>query len=1215
MRKFLIVGCGGSGAKTQAYMMDQLKALIRTLDPSRTELPKAWQFVSIDVPIQPEPGPSGLPNVQQAGGHYIGIGSTQPYSTFDSAVTSELASNGGLKEVATWGPSSPTSIHTPVSDGAGQYRCLGRMLTIPSLKRIQEGLSRALDQMNTAEAVNELNELNYKITGKSSNAHNTAPAILVISSMAGGAGASMFLDVCRVLSTLPNAKPEHTGVFMMTPEVFEQLPREQMVGAWPNSLAMFGEVFATQTGAATANDAALFEALGVHGGNRHSTFARLFPIGNRMGSDKARFGDGSSTAVYRGLGRALSALMYSDKASDSFVTYSLANTGSPDALRQYLGWAHTSTLKWDGLPWGSLGYAQLSMGRDKYAEYSAQRLARAAFDRLLKGHVDPTNLATAEEQLKARIDERFPRVLEKLLINPEFRYQEVTNASIAGWLQNTFSQQLYSGVAEAETWIGSALPRPVDGQKTNEWASEIENRMANPEFDRRLRDILDRKAYAAVYEFADWFTDAVIAQAESELSQVGVPYLEAIVAQLSVIIQQKLSNGMNMLLGSYSMMSPSAKPSSADMILQPLTGNKRIHNGEAIVDQLKVAYREQLTNYMTIALAKVLLPVLDDFRVGVLARLQREVEKAHMDLAEASRKKDAQLNLADVSTTDPVAWPTDRDEKISDRFRGSSNEILITEVDNFPADYEQQLIETVRVQDEHIQDLAQASRVAARAVIAGKWETTDAIKAPENTLAAKKRENTRVNRAGWVSKHLQVSPHDFSEMRESSTAVFAALIRPDDLLERARMWINRPGYHFERFIAADLRSYMTRDENIADSEYNARIQRLRSAFHKALFLARPLAAVNSAMVQLVHNTSVTNRYTFSEIPFQYLDASEELLNEIKGMADIDPNTLSVFENSLTDAKKIQRIDIFGSYPNYSPIVFSSLLPHIANDWASRINKANFWQMRRTRSLAAALPLSVDERKAMVAGWILGVATGRIYIHNQEQENAQAYIYDGSQWLAFPAPMLTGPSQMRNRIDWMPVVLESILLAYAESHNKDNGGQLAQSLRPYWALRGIFDNSVESPTNAGGGVRHPAVDTIAHFLRTGEKPAEQGIVGTGVEDRAAMLEDHLKETLKLADNFVPSTSHGFPGAASATKEWAMPPTRMHAAKMPFYRDFAQDVVEMTNLIYSLLPQAKQVATQVVQSPAFDIGFDTTAQGPSFNAGDSNVEFKGFGGGLV
>ena len=60
MHKVLVVGCGGSGAKTLAYMMDQLKTTLAERLPERydspkdVELPRAWQFVSVDVPTVAE---------------------------------------------------------------------------------------------------------------------------------------------------------------------------------------------------------------------------------------------------------------------------------------------------------------------------------------------------------------------------------------------------------------------------------------------------------------------------------------------------------------------------------------------------------------------------------------------------------------------------------------------------------------------------------------------------------------------------------------------------------------------------------------------------------------------------------------------------------------------------------------------------------------------------------------------------------------------------------------------------------------------------------------------------------------------------------------------------------------------------------------------------------------------------------------------------------
>lgn len=98
------------------------------------------------------------------------------------------------------------------------------MLTLQSIPRIRAELKAAMDILEESSTISELNDLNYRITGHQTSAIDSSPVILVVSSMAGGAGASMFLDVCRILSTLPNAKPEHTGVFMLTPEVFENLP-------------------------------------------------------------------------------------------------------------------------------------------------------------------------------------------------------------------------------------------------------------------------------------------------------------------------------------------------------------------------------------------------------------------------------------------------------------------------------------------------------------------------------------------------------------------------------------------------------------------------------------------------------------------------------------------------------------------------------------------------------------------------------------------------------------------------------------------------------------------------------------------------------------------------------------------------------------------------------------------------------------------------------
>lgn len=1182
MKKFLVVGCGGSGAKTQAYMIDQLKAHIRSFDPTLTSLPKAWQFVSVDVPIEPEPGPDGLGNVQVNGGRYVGIGSKEQYRTFDSGITRMLGEKKALGEVATWSDRHPESRTTPISDGAGQFRGLGRMLTLRAIPRIREELRAALNTLEEADTLRELDELNHKITGHHQNSAEASTVILVISSMAGGAGASMFLDVCRILATLPNGKPEHTGVFMYTPEVFENLPAESMVGAWPNALAMFGEAVATQTGASTESDVALFKALGVNAGGSRNTFARLFPIGARMGAKGARFGDGSPNTVYRGLGRSLAALMTSEKSAEAFVAYSLGNTGAPEADRSLFGWASPTDTPWDFMPWGSMGYAQLSMGRDRYAEYSAQRLARTAFDRILTGHMDPRSTDTGEEQLKKRVADRYPDILDQIGLG-QWITERQGPAFIAQWVSYLCGNQAATAAERSRQWLRQQLPT-ADGMKATEWADLVRGKLGDPGNSWYVTSQLDADAYTFVHSFADQFCDMVTAMAEENIASVGLPFVEKVLEQLAKSIREQLVRPLAEYAAQNAHLDPMAVNAATEQLLQPVTGNGAVTNSGSILDNISAQYRGQFLQVFGVHVAAKLHPVLEDFLNNVLKRLSDELRGIHETLEHADRKKDVSVNLADVATDDPVAWPSDREEMISDRFRGSANEILISDVDNFPTDYGNHILHDVQVADPTVADAGQAGLHAAQSVIRGDWNTDGAEKAPKDTLARPAATVVGGNRCGWVSPHLTASPTG-GEERESHPGTFTAKLRPADLLQRSRMWIQRPDYHFHRFISTDLRSYMTQDELTTDVTFDNRMNRLRSAFTTALAQARPLAAVDSAMISRVHHTSESYHYNFSEIPFKANSAAEALRAVLNGTTHLDDATADSLDSSLTQGTKVRHIDVFGSYPNYSPVVFSSLFPHIVKDWNSRTNHDGFWTLRRSRPLAGALPLSKAERQAMVGGWLIGSVTGRIYIQDQGRPTACAYVFDddAQQWVPFPDPLLTTPAQFKAQLDWMPAVIESVLLAYADIQSQDDRGRLAQSLRPYHLLRALYDSNASGPTT--GVTRHPSVDRIADFLRTGTRPG-QAVAGTSVADRYDFFLGQLDQAARNADNFLPGNGPGLPGSQAQGKPWAEVTDRGYASAMPFYRDLAPDVRDITRALKTNLGLARAEAERPVQSgPVF------------------------------
>ena len=1196
MKKFLVVGCGGSGAKTLAFMMDQLKAELRSIDPDRTELPKAWQFVNIDVPLSEEAGPQKLPNVTQNGGHYIGIGARQNYNDFDAGVSETLGRAGKLGEIATWATRNPASNNVKLADGAGQYRAVGRMLTLPHLKEIRQGLKAAVDEMFTQEAILELNDLNYKQTKNDTDTGNDEPVVLVVSSMAGGAGASMFLDVCRVLSTIPNVNPQSTLVYMYTPEIFADIKSDDMAGAWPNSLAMFGEVVAAQMGNSYEHDRAIFEAFDMGSPKEGPTFGRIFPIGSKMGTTGARFGDGSAMSIYRGLGRALAGLMASTTASDSLVSYAIANTPAADGGRRYFGWdkdKQAGGTSWDRLPWGSMGYAQISMGRDRFAEYSSQRLARSAFERLFNGHLDPQNPNAGERQIAEKLQERLPNAFNSITLDASWAQgAPIDSVSVWNWVDRIFGGEARQAADTAAQHLQNFFP-VGQGRKVNEWREEFESNMADPRNEQDIASRLYNAAYDIVYRYANFFSDKTLATVESELAAVGVPYVREMLSKVKNVLTNSdgLMPQLDEISGYYQNTRVLARPEGAEPILSPLTGKGQMTDPTSTVNALVNLYYNQFYNYTLMAIAHQLKDVLRDYADENLFYLKRELADALAVLEKAESKRPETKKLADVRSDEVNAWPTEIDEIVESRFKGAENEIMLTDVNTFIEDYQDQMLRTIQGQKptSDVYNYEQAYPYAVRSVIRGEWESLDATKAPNDTLAPQKRTNDAYsNRAGWVSKSLSHHPLT-GESRESQRAHYHAKIRPSDLLERSRQWINRRDYEFQKFKSVDLRSYLTLTPDINEVEHDERKRRFVEAFRLALSNARPLAAVDDDMVQRIHGKKVQYTYSFSDVPFAELGSEETgiaaKLEAVLNTPEIDEPSRTALGKSLNQSDHIRHIEIFGSYPNYSPITFSSMFSYIARDIEKQDNfDGSWWSERRTRPLVAALPLTKTERQAMVAGWIIGRITGRVFISDPDTDNAAAHIFDDTQggtngWVEFPNPMLISPRRMIRKVDWMTSVLESIFIAYAKVQESGPYG-FASSLYPYQLLRGLFDDGKDFAHS--GASTHPLVHRLAEFLSTGEMPTPDN-PGSSIQDRYETFVAKLDKFVRNADHFVPGYRNSLPGQGRQDKPFAEIRSRENASMTPYYRDLAQDVIEMVPVIRNYLDQAKTAAENPTAQP--------------------------------
>lgn len=1149
MRRFLVVGCGGSGGATLAFMMDQLRSELHAAGVDKVL--SGWQFVHIDVPSAAESGPEGLANVPAQGGSYIGCGPQgSSYAILDGALSQRLAADGALDAIATWAPRNPQEVTNPISAGAGQYRAIGRMITLSKASEIHARLQAAWDALFRVETISEMSTVSVPGMGRFDP--NEPPLVLVVSSMAGGAGASMALDICRLLTLVTGLDPKLMGVFMVTPDIFESLPESARIGVRANALAMLGEIVASQTGAAREHDVRILRALGQHHGDGEPIpFARVFPVGRYIGADRTLFGDGSQYAVYRGLARGLAGLMMSGKASDQFVSYDLGNTASPTGDRDVLGWGISS---WDVLPWGTYGFSSLSMGRDRYAEYAAQRLARSCADKLSFGHLQAGNPASSNEQLDTLLSSQWQAHCNELRMPAAAGDEQARVGILGNWIANgAFPPEAVSSTVNGliERQLRGYLPNP-QGMSAEQWVPVFRQAVMNRRAD--LARACSETAYAMVFSWHREFAEQVERMVGTAAASLGLPYARELIDRLRLHLDSVLAPGIAQL-GAMGPPDIVAIPPQVDAALRSLRGV--MTNADQVLGIALDGFRSTVRRQLYADAAARMADVLRVMGAELLAPLRDALGEAMILLEKARSEPPSDVGLARLSTDQYVAWPSDADELVPSRFAEANNEVLLISSSAFKQRYETDLPKAVGGSNAMI-PLRTAVDDATTRVILGLWQTTGGTAAPGGLI-----ERT----ATWVTRALGTDPEN-GRPRVPSMAQFDVHTRPAELLARARLYVGRPGESFEEFCKVSLRDYV-QGAGASESELVNRRRDIDTKFAEALSLARPLASVNDQALQRVHpGQQVEYRYKFSEIPFAGQPVAETLAEVLRTNPRIDQATKDNYGRSLSDEDSVTRIDIFGSYPNYSPLVFDSVLKPAAQQWAQTAGpgRGAFWRYRRSRPLSASLPMTDAERRTMTAGWFLGQMLGRIQIPASPfTDPVRIYDGDDNQWLSFPNPLLTPPSAFTASYDWLPAVLESSLLAIATSHEPP----VMRSLRPYTVLRALYDSHSQDP--ASGIVELSAAALVREFLKTGTSgPGITSRVGPiaaaqTAEDRQAAAETWLGNVRDVAAQYLPADTPG----ATPDGAFTTVATRSKAAKTPIFRDLAPDVFWATEALIKLL----------------------------------------------
>jgi hypothetical protein len=214
-RKVLLIGLGGSGGKTLRFLK---RDLVDWLESKgwKDGIPQGWQFLHIDSPTTPdglEAGGTPLENRE-----YVGLVSGG--TTLGPLVQKLDGVPGSLAEMTGWRVEPSTAPDVALEIGCGQYRALGRTVGLSFAQAIRQGIQGAMDRMSKVEVGPELDRLYRVVHGTGGGEPTGAPIPIIISSLAGGTGAGLILDVADVLHSMNESWQNLSMGLYYTSDVF-----------------------------------------------------------------------------------------------------------------------------------------------------------------------------------------------------------------------------------------------------------------------------------------------------------------------------------------------------------------------------------------------------------------------------------------------------------------------------------------------------------------------------------------------------------------------------------------------------------------------------------------------------------------------------------------------------------------------------------------------------------------------------------------------------------------------------------------------------------------------------------------------------------------------------------------------------------------------------------------------------------------------------------
>ena len=1087
---FLIIGVGGSGGKTIRAMRQTLQRRLRAKG-WKGEFPEAWQFLEIDTISTQGGGNFSAPLLPA--NQFLGL---VPQAVDYAGLRNQLIQRmpRGEQNLALGGW-LPENTAVPIQKGAGQYRTLGRAVVASQLSQLQQALTRSYGRLSSPGVLEELREVSMKMYGKAEG-QAPLPMALVISSVAGGSGAGIYLDVAEALKSLDASFEKRTQVLLFGPDVFNNIPQGLRDSIPANALGAMNETLAGMWAEGPgAGSASLFGNSGLNGRGTAGFGPRnTYLIGASNG--QVSFGDQDS--VYRAAGESLATLVADEAVQTWMVEYAIVNVFVNSAnpiICNDESMLKSSQNVFHSQPLGSIGVGRVSLGLDRFSEYIAEGAARWTVEKLLWPQFvppNPMNPQTPQQIVEEAVDRSWSQFLTDSGLNERGDMNDVIDALTPIGLDDRAKSFASAVINKASGGV------PPAGLPSNQWISNVIN------FFNLQRKAYETDEQAEIYKAAQNWTvdiqDRVLRTVALVSARQGLNVASRLVEKLREEVKFVATQEL------------------------PLEASTEIRKLDQIASKISEGLPQGMSAVQTQAMSNVVGPVIlkaasfltNSLRRSLAAELMADLDSSFLQPLENSLRNSVSELLISATAAqnrrgEQNPFPSYANIStgvIPDRFNPSVVETLLIDVADFPKTLrgliQDSLDESVRTNWE--------ARFIERITLGTKLDSRGDDEDP----------SLIERRATWVPQNANARRHPEGAQK----AQFAIITDTDEYIERNREWLSDPVTTLGKFLVQDLQEYLSYpDPTIA----NVRINAYKAAFSSALKLSAPLCSLNKALIGQVHSNVLSkgDRYVhMSTIPFKdqgdLKDLYDITVHEIQQAKLWDP---SETPKCFKAVGGIQQIDIFSTLTSaMNPMVFTSLMNPVIESWSRNNNsiqlRQGFWTNRRARPLTEAIPMAPEQVDKVVRGWFVSQLLNLRSATADQSRGPKISIFDREMRknVDFPHPLIGLRSEsIVSNPDLLPAVLESLGLAMAQCEQMSN----LTPLEPYWAMLRLGEAYQE---------------VLENWIRRGETspsapepvPAIAGSAsGTFDERRSAIL-----TTLQKSQEFL----HGIAVADERKQPW-------------------------------------------------------------------------------